>query len=621
LLGRYRPVDALAKGAFGKTFVAVDEAKPSKPRCVIKQFAPKDPASASIALRLFQHEAEQLDRLGKHPQIPELMAHFEQDKRQYIVQEYVEGQNLRDEVKSNGCFNEAAITELLHSMLPVLHFIHKSGVIHRDIKPENIIRRGTDKSLFLIDFGAAKHAASETALAAPGTVIGTPHYDAPEQAVGQATFASDIYGLGATCIHLMTGQSPNYKLYSHANGGWIWREFLQDDFFSEDLGAVLDQMLARELKNRYKSAEEVLQALKALIDMTSGSIVALVNAVPAIATAPPSKKASVAAKLIVQKKKTSSLSVFELKPFKFRVATVFQKSSGLFGLTSTCEVNRFSREAEYFSGYMGLGRTFEMVFIPEGVFQMGSPETEEGRNVNESPQRVVAIAPFFIGKYPITQEQWDLVVGLPKVNRDLKLAPANFKGLSRPVERVSWFDAVEFCDRLSKKLGQTFRLPSEAEWEYACRAGTTAPFHFGEAITPDLANYNGDRTYAYGAKGKNRKESTPVGSFQVANSFGLYDMHGNVWEWCADPWHDNYHGAPPDGGVWVDISLSDDTEVLEPDGTITRIRTHENQLDMSYRILRGGSWGNDPGDCRSASRLRDLPNSEYSDYGFRIVCS
>jgi len=303
------------------------------------------------------------------------------------------------------------------------------------------------------------------------------------------------------------------------------------------------------------------------------------------------------------------------------VATVFQKSSGLFGLNSTCEINRLSREAEYFSGYMGLGRTFEMVFIPEGAFQMGSPETEEARNSNESPQHVVTIAPFFMGKYPVTQEQWDIVVGLPKINRDLKLAPSQFKGSNRPVERVSWYDAVEYCDRLSKKLGQTFRLPSEAEWEYACRAGTTTPFHFGQAITPELANYNGDRTYAYGPKGKNRKESTPTGSFQVANAFGLYDMHGNIWEWCADPWHDNYHGAPTDGSVWHNEAAEGDNALLQSDGTITRVKTFENKLDNGYRILRGGSWGNDPWDCRSASRLRDVPTSEYSDYGFRIVCS
>ncbi|AFY73755.1 hypothetical protein Syn7502_01702 [Synechococcus sp. PCC 7502] len=620
LLGRYRPSDALAKGAFGKTFIAVDEAKPSKPKCVIKQFAPKDPASASIALRLFQHEAEQLDRLGKHPQIPELMAHFEQDQRQYIVQEFVDGQNLKDELKSRArLFDEGEIIQLLRDLLPVLSFIHSSGVIHRDIKPDNIIRRSTDQSLFLIDFGAAKHAVSESALSAPGTVIGTPHYDAPEQAVGQSTFASDIYGLGATCVHLMTGESPNYRLYSHAEGGWVWQKYLKMPV-SDKFKDILDRMLARELKHRFKSSEAVLQALQLLTQgtgrSTAGIVSALVNPVP------PPPKAEV--KKIRPNKtvdtSSSSLSVFELKNFKFQVATVALKQTGLFGLVNSCEVYKTTKEAEFFTGYIGLGRTFEMVFIPGGTFQMGSPESESDRKPHESPQRMVKVAPFFIGKYPVTQEQWDMVVTLPKISRDLKASPSNFKGLNRPVERVSWHDAIEFCARLSKKMGQVYRLPSEAEWEYACRAGTNTPFHFGMTITSDLANYNGEKTYGFGTKGKSRRETTSVGSFQVANAFGLYDMHGNVWEWCADPWHDNYNDAPNDARVWEGDS-NEDTAILEPDGTISQFATEENAVDNGYRILRGGSWGNDPHDCRSACRLRDLPTSEYSDYGFRIACS
>jgi formylglycine-generating enzyme required for sulfatase activity/tRNA A-37 threonylcarbamoyl transferase component Bud32 len=626
LLGRYRPNDALAKGAFGKTFMAVDEAKPSKPLCVIKQFAPKDPTSASIALRLFQREAEQLDRLGKHPQIPELMAHFEQDQRQYIVQEFVDGQNLKDELKSRGkLFNEVEIIQLLRDLLPVLNFIHGSGVIHRDIKPDNIIRRAWDQSLFLIDFGAAKHAVSESALAAPGTVIGTPHYDAPEQAVGQSTFASDIYGIAATCIHLMTGESPNYRLYSHAEGGWVWQQFIKSPV-SEQLVEILNKMLARELKHRFKTSTEVLQALQTLpttgsLGSTFGIVSALINPISPIVdpiahvkTQP--KRANRSKSLST----SSSLPIFELKNFQFQVATVAPKQTGIFGLVTTCEVFKVAKEAEFFTGYIGMGRTFEMVFIPGGAFQMGSPKSESDRQVHESPQHLVKITPFFMGKYPVTQEQWDMVVTLPKVVRELKSAPSNFKGLNRPVERVSWYDAIEFCARLSKKMGQIYRLPSESEWEYACRAGTTTPFHFGMTITSDLANYNGEQVYSFGGKGKNRRETSSVGSFQVANAFGLYDMHGNVWEWCADPWHENYNGKPDDGVVWENDS-DEDTAIYEADGTISHYNAEENLADNGYRVLRGGSWGNDPWDCRSACRLKDLPTSEYSDYGFRIVCS
>jgi len=509
--------------------------------------------------------------------------------------------------------------QILRDLLPVLSFIHGAGVIHRDIKPDNIIRRSSDRSLFLIDFGAAKYAVSESALTAPGTVIGTPHYDAPEQAVGQSTFASDIYGLAATCIHLMTGESPNYRLYSHAEGGWVWQQYLQSPV-SDTLVVILNKMLARELKNRYKNSDEVLEALTNLAPTggsTEGIVSDLIDAIKPVESLLPKRH-----KIRPQKalKASNSLSVFELKSFKFQVATVASKQTGLFGIAKSCEVFKTTKEAEFFTGYMGLGRTFEMVFIIGGTFQMGSPESESDRKADESPQHLVKVAPFFMGKYPVTQEQWDMVVVLPKINRELKSAPSNFKGLNRPVEKVSWYDAVEFCARLSQKMGQIYRLPSEAEWEYACRAGTTTPFHFGMTITPELANYNSDKVYNFGSRGKSRAETTSVGSFQVANAFGLYDMHGNVWEWCEDPWHNNYSGAPKDEKVWED-SNDEDTAIYEADGTITQINAGENLGDSSYRILRGGSWGNDPRECRSAFRMKDLPTSEYSDYGFRIVCS
>ena len=153
-----------------------------------------------------------------------------------------------------------------------------------------------------------------------------------------------------------------------------------------------------------------------------------------------------------------------------------------------------------------------------------------------------------MGKYPVTQAQWRFVAAqLPQVNRELEIDPSRFKGDNLPVETISWLDAEEFCQRLSHHTGRLYRLPSEAEWEYACRAGTTTPFHFGETISPEFANYNGEYTYGNGEKGVYRKQTTPVGSFQVANPFGLYDIHGNVWEWCADDWHKNYQGAPSDG--------------------------------------------------------------------------
>ncbi|MEG4215121.1 formylglycine-generating enzyme family protein [Microcoleus sp. Pol14C6] len=239
------------------------------------------------------------------------------------------------------------------------------------------------------------------------------------------------------------------------------------------------------------------------------------------------------------------------------------------------ENSRRKSWAHYFREDLGNGIVLEMVYIPGGTFMMGSPETEAGRYDNESPQHQVTVPTFYAGKYPITQEQWQAVMG----NN-----PSYFKGAKRPVERVNWDDAVYFCHKLSEKTGKIYRLPSEAEWEYACRAGTTTAFYFGETITPDLVKY----------KGLNRSETTVVGSFPP-NAFGLYDMHGNVWEWCQDRYCDNYNGAPSDGSV------------CETSGYIP------------FRVHRGGSCGNPAVFCRAANRYFICPGPLAKSKGFRVA--
>ncbi|WP_445291755.1 formylglycine-generating enzyme family protein [Calothrix sp. NIES-2098] len=260
--------------------------------------------------------------------------------------------------------------------------------------------------------------------------------------------------------------------------------------------------------------------------------------------------------------------------------------------------------AEFFTESLGNGVVLEMVAIPGGTFLMGSPEDEPERVSSESPQHNVTIQPFFMGKFPVTQSQWQAVAALDKVNIDLNPDLSTFKGANRPVEYVFWDDAVEFCARLSNKTGKIYRLPTEAEWEYACRAGTTTPFYFGETITTDLANYRGTdwnyhRTfypgnYAQGPKGEFPEQTTDVGKFP-ANSFGLFDMHGNVCEWCQDEWHENYNGAPTNGSAWFVGG------------------------DDKYRLLRGGSWSSVPRNCRSADRLYLARVDSYDFVGLRVV--
>ena len=277
----------------------------------------------------------------------------------------------------------------------------------------------------------------------------------------------------------------------------------------------------------------------------------------------------------------------ELEPFDIVIATVDRQG----------HVDRQPGTAHRYIETLPGDLPLEMVAIPSGSFRMGSPESETGRRSSESPQHPVTVASFFMGRYPVTQAQWRAVAALPQVEQKLETDPAWFKGGDRPVERVSWNNAQEFCARLSAHTGRDYRLPSEAEWEYACRAGTETPFHFGEMITSEVANYSG-RSYDGGPSGERRGETTAVTHFGFANAFGLSDMHGNVREWCEDDWHGNYDGAPTDGEAWI----------------------NKGERESSL-VNRGGSWFLNPEYCRSAVRLFDHPGSRNVNLGFRVVCS
>jgi len=277
----------------------------------------------------------------------------------------------------------------------------------------------------------------------------------------------------------------------------------------------------------------------------------------------------------------------ELQTFEFQTIMVNSKGEIIKNETKT---------AKYFTENLPNNIPLEMVDIPGSKFMMGSPEGEA--NDREKPQHEVIVQPFFIGKYLVTQAQWRAVANLPIVNRVLNPDPSHYKGDNRPVENVSWNEAVEFCDRLSLYTEKHYRLPSEAEWEYACRAGTSTPFHFGETLTPNLAIYASNRSDWHSVEYNSKN---PTSRHKIVNNFGLFDMHGTLWEWCADAWHNNYEDAPLDGSIWL----------------------NENYKQKSFQsrfVVRGGSWGKPLDYCRSAYR-----DSEHSDYksaynGFRIVC-
>ncbi|MBL8148503.1 MAG: formylglycine-generating enzyme family protein [Blastocatellia bacterium] len=281
-------------------------------------------------------------------------------------------------------------------------------------------------------------------------------------------------------------------------------------------------------------------------------------------------------------------TIIKLKEFEFKTPILNRRGE---------QVKVLSGKAKYYEEDLGNGIVLEMVQIPGGSFLMGTNEkdvekivaeyTKHGRDKkdahkwvkSETPQHRVIVPSFYMGKYQVTQEQWKAVMGDN---------PSRFKGNRLPVESISWEQAKEFCKKLSEKTGKEYRLPSEAEWEYACRVGA-----FGETITPEIVNYDGNYPYANAPKGEYREKTVEVGSLGVANQFGLYDMHGNVWEWCEDVWHGNYDSAPDDGSAWVTGG------------------------DANFHVVRGGSWDNHSSYCRSAHRGR-WPLAIYVS-GFRVV--
>ena len=274
----------------------------------------------------------------------------------------------------------------------------------------------------------------------------------------------------------------------------------------------------------------------------------------------------------------------ELLNYSFSIITLDSKGQ---------KINEKRGSAKYFVEDLGNGVKLEMVQIPGGEFWMG----DDKRGDSEKPRHRVKVPAFSMGKFMVTLGQWQQVAKMPKIKIDLNPEPSRFKDSKElPVDSINWYESIEFCARLSKHTGKSYRLSSEAEWEYACRAGTETPFHFGATITPEYVNYDGNYPYAQAAEGQYRKKTTTVGSFPP-NGFGLYDMHGELWSWCSDRWHENYNGAPTDGSSWET-------------GTV------ENR-----RVIRGGSWLSDAVNCRSAIRGRNDADDWDNYVGFRLVVS
>ena len=607
LKNRYKIIKSLGSGGFGDTYLAEDSDLPGNPKCVVKHLSPKssDPTVLYYARRLFEREAETLYKLGSDSdQIPRLLAHFREVREFYLVQEYIEGQDISWELTPGKKLSESDTIALLKGILEALVVAHENNIIHRDIKPQNLMRRRLDNKVILIDFGAVKEISTLTVTQQGATTltvaVGTPGYIPSEQSNGKPKLSSDIYAVGMVGIKALTGKDPQNLPTDPNTGNIIWQNEAQ---VSNHLANVLDNMVRDHFSERYKNAMEALEALnikspgifklgnksrRGILILAglagSGFVGALLN--ERFKSSPEKTSGSEPIQKTLPRENI-------LTPQPTPSPTPPPRPKIPVQIFTTVRVNRrgeiISRtrgQAEVITENIGNGVSLEMVKIPGGRFIMGSPETEAKRNDDEGPQHSVDVPEFFMGKYVVTQAQWQAVMG----NN-----PSRFKGASRPVEKVSWNDATAFCQKLSQITGKKYSLPSESQWEYACRAGTTTPFYFGETITSELVNYRGDYTYADAPKGIYRKETTNVGIFPP-NAFGLYDMHGNVLEWCQDVTHDDYNGAPTDGSAW------------------------ETGGDSSRRVLRGGSWSTYPWGCRSAYRNYYLSvEADYFSIGFRLV--
>ncbi|MGA8897579.1 MAG: bifunctional serine/threonine-protein kinase/formylglycine-generating enzyme family protein [Planktothrix agardhii] len=537
---RYTIIRKLGEGGFGITYLARNRKGED---IVIKTLLDKILIDADFVefrdkyLRDFKDEATRL-AVCRHPHIVEIENVFREGSLPCIAMEYIAGKNLWELVRGKVVFPEAEAVRYIQQIGNALTVVHDKGLLHRDIKPHNIMKREGKTEAVLIDFGIAREfipnrTQTHTNVVSDGFAPLEQYYEQARR--GEYT---DVYGLSATLYCLLTNQVPPPVFVRTGMGRDVLKPLNQVVNVSNRVHEAVMKGLELRPEDRPQSVLEWLEIL--------------VHPDP-------------------------------FKTVSFETVTV----------NSTGQINnRRQAQAQIWSENIN-GIILDLAVIPAGNFLMGSPSNEPQHDI-EWPQHTVNIASFLIGQYAVTQAQWRAVAALPKRQIDLEPDPSDFKGDNLPVDSVTWFKAVEFCDRLSEFTGRTYRLPSEAEWEYACRAGTTTPFYFGETITTDLVNYDGNYTYDSGPEGIFREKTTVVGSFPP-NPFGLYDMHGNVWEWCADPSHDNYNGAPTDGSVW------------------------ESGGNTESRCLRGGSLDYDPGGCRSAYRDSNDPDACHYSCGFRVA--
>lgn len=593
LIGPYQLIRKIGAGGFGEVWLARDLSG-STPR----EVAVKTPLKSEVDLDALLQEATVWARATGHPNVLEFLAARVFDGQVVLVSEYAPDGSLTNWLRLHGgrAPSVEAAVEMTLGVLAGLEHLHARNIIHRDVKPDNVLLMGALPRL--ADFGISRvlKTNSNSAVSA-----GTPFYMAPEAFNRRRNQQTDLWSVGVILYQMLSGRLP----FVGDDIAELYGAILNDDpepqpaFVPEWLRQAVAKALAKDPKLRYRTAAEMIAALAAPAPrieekpVLTPSRAELLGAPSSklettlIAPQPPERDRTIA--------DSSRLNpITPAPPSRRLIKWLTGLLAGLLVIATAIYlvVNPASDSPPppSFTGgsAASAGTSFtddlngvrlEMIGVPKGEFLMGSPKNEEGRPPDgwtEEPQHRVIVNAFSIGKYEITQAQWKALMGGKN--------PSEFNGDDRPVEGIFWHDAKEFCRKLAEMTGKRYGLPSEAEWEYACRAGTTGP-HAGnlDAMAWFTGN-SGSQTHLVGQK--------------QPNAFGLFDMHGNVWEWCEDLYRSTYDAETDVGGsAW----LSDE--------------------GLGFRVMRGGAWTEDSGGVRSAIRSTIYPKAVPRHIGFRVVVS
>ena len=607
-LGAYYVVRVLGVGGFGVTYlcehaglgvqVAVKEYLPNE--IAVRYGTEVHPKSSGDregfewGLSRFLDEARTLARF-EHPNVVRVRDCFEANNTAYIVMNYEDGEPLDALLRRHGTLTEAQLKRVLLPVADGLRQVHAAGFLHRDIKPSNIFVRRSDESPVLLDFGSARQALGRRSRSV--TAIASAGYSPPEQYASHGAQGAwtDIYALSALCYRAITGDAP-------AEAPWRQSQLLRTRTdplsrlaerraasYSPAFLEAVDWGLRLIETERPQSLEEWLTRLEGAPTRQQSQNLELREAKRA--SSPPAhrtdeRKTGKGRYAVWLLAGLGSLLLIGLGMERLVARTDTGPSVSPHATSPSTEPRHRSASGDHVSPEVGerfrdCAECPEVVVVPAGSFLMGSPATEEGRDKDEGPvHRVWIAAPFAVGVYEVTFAEWDAC----ETSGGCGHSPDdNGWGRGRrPVMNVSWVDAKAYVRWLSSRTGKRYRLPSESESEYAARAWTQTPFHTGETISTEQANY-----------GRVRGQTVPVGTFG-ANEWGLYDVHGNVWEWTEDCWNGSYTGAPPDGSAW-------------------------QSGHCWQRVLRGGSWYSRPSDLRAANRNRSTSGVRNYVNGFRVA--